>query len=102
MALKVLYEPDDEFLAIRIKDMLEQEGIEVMLRSYQMPWYDGLAKVMRPEWGQVVVDGQDYERAKEILNDLLSSNEQPVELDEFEDSELPEDDSLPIEDTRDG
>ncbi|MEO0108882.1 MAG: DUF2007 domain-containing protein [candidate division WOR-3 bacterium] len=73
MALKVLYKPGDEFLGIRIHDLLAQEGIESILRSYQMPWYDGIAKMMRPEWGEILVSDQDYERAFEILKDLLAT-----------------------------
>ena len=75
MSLKVLYKPADEVLAIRIKDWLEQQGIEVALRSYQMPWYDGLAKMMRPEWGEVIVADEDYPRARELLDDLLAAVE---------------------------
>ena len=72
MSLKVLYQPPDELLAVRIKDWLEQQGIEVALRSHQMPWYDGLARMMRPEWGEVLVLDEDYPRAKELLDDLLA------------------------------
>jgi hypothetical protein len=81
MSLKVLYKPPDEILAVRIKDFLEQNGIEAILRSQQMPWYDGLAKMMRPEWGQVLVLDEDYDRAKELLKDLLAAVESPIEED---------------------
>ena len=79
MALKVLYKPGDELLAIRIKDLLEQEGVEAITRSYQMPWYDGLAKMMRPEWGEVLVSEEDFDRAREILTDLLAALKSDVE-----------------------
>jgi hypothetical protein len=72
VALKILHKPDDELLAVRIKDWLEQQGVQAMLRSYQMPWYDGLAKMMRPEWGEVLVTEEDFDRAKELLEDLLA------------------------------
>jgi hypothetical protein len=72
MAIRVLYKPPDELLAVRIKDLLEQQGIVAMLRSYQMPWYDGLAKMMRPEWGEVLVADEDFVRARELLDDLLA------------------------------
>jgi hypothetical protein len=72
MATRVLYKPPDELLAVRIKDLLEQQGIVSVLRSYQMPWYDGLAKMMRPEWGEVLVTEEDFDRAKELLEDLLT------------------------------
>ena len=72
MSVKILYKPSDELLAVRIKDLLEQQGIVAVLRSYQMPWYDGLAKMMRPEWGEVLVAEEDFGRAKELLEDLLA------------------------------
>ena len=71
MPARILYKPPDELLAVRIKDLLEQQGIVAVLRSYQMPWYDGLAKMMRPQWGEVLVTDEDYDRAKELLDDLL-------------------------------
>jgi len=78
MSLKILYKPADELLAVRIKDLLEQQGIPAMLRSYQMPWYDGLAKMMRPEWGEVLVAEEDYDRARELRDDLLATLDSPV------------------------
>ena len=82
MSLRVLYKPSDELLAVRIKDLLEQEGIVAMLRSYQMPWYNGLAKMMRPEWGEVLIAEEDWSRAKELLDDLLASLEPETVLEE--------------------
>jgi hypothetical protein len=82
MSLRVLYKPSDELLAVRIKDLLEQEGIVAMLRSYQMPWYNGLAKMMRPEWGEVLIAEEDWSRAKELLDDLLASLEPGAVLEE--------------------
>jgi hypothetical protein len=76
MALKILYCPADELLAIRIKDLLEQHGIMAMLRSFQMPWFDGITKMMRPEWGEVLVAEEDLDEAQELLNDLLATLEQ--------------------------
>lgn len=73
MALKVLFKPADELLAVRIKDLLEQQGVLTMVRSYQMPWYDGLARMMRPEWGEVLVAEEDFDRAREILDGLLAT-----------------------------
>jgi hypothetical protein len=72
MSARILYKPSDELLAVRIKDLLEQQGIVAVLRSYQIPWYNGLAKMMRPEWGEVLVSDEDFDRAKELLDDLLT------------------------------
>ncbi|MBS4015301.1 MAG: DUF2007 domain-containing protein [Candidatus Latescibacteria bacterium] len=73
MALKSVYKPDTELLAMSLKSLLEQSGIQAMLHSFQIPWYDGLAKMMRPEWGEILVDEDDYEQAKEIIDNFLAS-----------------------------
>jgi hypothetical protein len=93
MALKVVCKPDDEPMAVRIKDLLEQEGIPTMIRSYQMPWYDGLARVMRPEWGEVLVEDTDFDRARDVVKDLLYSLEQ-TEVPEPEDELDPDNEDL--------
>ncbi len=77
MALKVLYKPEDELLAMSLKALLEQSGIPAIIRSYQIPYYDGLAKMMRPQWGEILVDEDDYEEAQQLINDFLASQENP-------------------------
>jgi len=90
MALIVLHKPEDELLAVRIKDLLEQSGIEAMLRSYQMSWFDGLAKMMRPEWGEVIVEEEDYPKARELLDGLLATLEAPDTPESQEPPEAPD------------
>jgi hypothetical protein len=72
-----LYKPADELLAVRIKDLLNENGIEAMLRSYQMAWLDGLARMMRPEWGEVIVEEEDLPKARELLDGLLATLDAP-------------------------
>ncbi|MEO0074042.1 MAG: DUF2007 domain-containing protein [candidate division WOR-3 bacterium] len=79
MALRVLYRPDSEFMANTIRDLLEQEGIAALIHSFQIPAYDGVAMVMRPVWGEVLVQEEDYERAQEIVRGFLARPEQASE-----------------------
>jgi hypothetical protein len=73
MKTKVLFKPENELLAMSIKSLLENEGIYSILHSYQIPAYDGIAQMMRPQWGEILVAEEDYAEAKEILDIFLAS-----------------------------
>jgi hypothetical protein len=73
MALKSVYKPANELMAVTIKSLLEESGIKAMIHSFQIPWYNGLAKMMKPDWGEVLVDEDDYAEATEIINNFLTS-----------------------------
>lgn len=75
MSLKPVYKPENELMAMSIKSLLEQSGIPVVLRSYQIPWYDGIAKMMRPSWGEILVEEDDYAQALELIKNFLSASE---------------------------
>jgi hypothetical protein len=62
-------------MANSVKDLLEQNGVPAAIHSFQIPAYDGLAMVMRPHWGEVLVEESDRERAQELLDDFLASAE---------------------------
>lgn len=79
LALRVLYRPDSEFMANTIRDLLEQEGIGTLVHSFQIPAYDGVAMAMRPVWGEVLVQEEDYERAQEIVRGFLARPQSPSE-----------------------
>lgn len=74
MELKILYKPKSELEAITIKSFLEGIGIKAVIRSYDLPYFDGIAKMMRPQWGEILVLEEDFEKAKEFLEDFLSQN----------------------------
>ncbi|HTW92794.1 MAG TPA: DUF2007 domain-containing protein [bacterium] len=74
MALKAIYKPENELMANSVRDLFEENGIPAMIRSFQMPAYDGLARVMRPVWGEVLVEEEDMARAREILDAFLSTD----------------------------
>jgi len=79
MVLKVVYRPADEFLAQSLKDLLEQNGIVSVLRSYQIPAYDGIARMMRPNWGELLVEESDLEQARDLVDGFLGSQEREAE-----------------------
>jgi hypothetical protein len=75
MGLKIVYKPENEMLALSLKALLEDSGIKVVLKSYQIPWYNGLAKMMRPEWGEILVAEEDYVCAKDLIENFLRNEE---------------------------
>ena len=81
MALKPVYKPENELMAVTIKSLLEESGIKAMIHSFQIPWYDGLAKMMKPDWGEVLVDEEDYNEAYEIISNFLASEQNNSEED---------------------
>ncbi|MCX8015196.1 MAG: DUF2007 domain-containing protein [candidate division WOR-3 bacterium] len=76
MALKTVFKPENELIAMTIKSLLEESGIKAIIHSFQIPWYDGLAKMMRPEWGEILVDEDDFNEATEIITNFLKSENQ--------------------------
>jgi hypothetical protein len=77
VALKAVYKPADEFMANSVRDLLEQHGVPALIRSFQIPAYDGLARVMRPVWGEVLVEDEDLSRAKELVEGFLTTEAGP-------------------------
>jgi hypothetical protein len=68
-----VYEPPDQMAAMTAVSLLEEHGIEAVAKSEQIAMYDGLAMMMRPRWGQVLVLGEHRQRAREILKDFLGN-----------------------------
>ncbi len=79
MALKPVYNPENELMAVTIKSLLEESGIKAMIHSFQIPWYDGLAKMMKPDWGEILVDEDDYNEAYEIISNFLATEQKSSE-----------------------
>lgn len=77
MALIAVYRAENEFMANTIKDLLENNGIPAMIHSFQIPAYDGIAQVMRPAWGEVLVREEDSTPAKDIIQGFLATGEHP-------------------------
>jgi len=66
-------------MANTLRDLLEQNGIPAMVRSFQIPAYDGLARMMRPVWGEVLVEEADLDRAAELIEGFLAAETGPGE-----------------------
>jgi len=66
-------------MANTLRDLLEQNGIPAMVRSFQIPAYDGLARMMRPVWGEVLVEEADLDRAAELIEGFLATETGPGE-----------------------
>jgi hypothetical protein len=79
MALKSVYKPENELMAVTIKSLLEESGIKAMIHSFQIPWYDGLAKMMKPDWGEILVDEDDYNEAYVTISNFLSTEQESSE-----------------------
>ena len=51
----------------------ENEGIKVLVKSYQVSMFDNVAQAMRPCWGEIFVADKDYKCAKSIVDSYLSA-----------------------------
>ncbi|MGB9742952.1 MAG: DUF2007 domain-containing protein [bacterium] len=80
MALKPVYQAENELMANTIRDLLETNGIPALVHSFQIPGYDGIAQVMRPAWGEVLVAEEDLAPAREIIEGFLKG--EPADRDE--------------------
>ena len=65
----------DEFTAITLREMLKGHDIKAMIRRFETTWLDGLPKVMKGGWGEVLVDEKDVAKAEELINEFLSGSE---------------------------
>jgi hypothetical protein len=85
--LKRVYIAPDEFTAITLKEMLASRDIRAITRRFETSWLDGLPKVMKGGWGEVLVDEKDEIQAEECIKEFL---EQSVDI---EPDSQPEDNS---------
>lgn len=69
--LKSAYLAPDEFTAITLREMLKGKGINVMIRRFETTWLDGLPKIMKGGWGEVLVNEQDLEDAEQYIEEFL-------------------------------
>ena len=57
-----------------LKSVLEDEGIEVFLRSNEIPAYGGLkGTLVKSEWGDILVPTYSVQRALECIKEYLDS-----------------------------
>lgn len=79
--LKSVYLAQDEFGAITIKEMLKGHNIEALIRRFETTWLDGLPKILKGSWGEVLVEEKDYESALEYVQEFLSHPTSDIDID---------------------
>jgi hypothetical protein len=75
--LVAVFDAPDQFVAATVEALLLHEGISAVVRSRQMPMYDGLALMQNPVWGAVLVLEQDAGRAARMIDEYLRSTPDP-------------------------
>lgn len=66
-----VYRPPNIIVANIIKGVLEDEGIEVSLRSLQMPMYDSTYQAATGCWGEILVRKEDFDKARKVIEQYL-------------------------------
>ena len=66
----------DEVSGVMMKGILENSGVNVILRAAKIPWYNGIASTWSTSyWGKILVPKEELERSREILDEYLRSLE---------------------------
>ena len=68
---EVVHQVPNEVVGNIIKGVLESAGFDVLLRSYEVVAHGGLSP--KPQWGDILVRGDDVEGAEAIVNSYMSS-----------------------------
>ena len=68
---ELVQEIPNEFLGNMIKGVLEGEGIYTVVRPHEISALGGVR--LEPEWGEVLVQRNDFQKAKAILEQYLST-----------------------------
>jgi hypothetical protein len=73
--LKSVYCAPDEFTAITIREMLKSKNIHAEIKRFETSWLDGLPRVMKGGWGEVLVHEDDIAAATEYIRELTQETE---------------------------
>jgi len=66
----------NEISGIMMKGILENNGIDAVLRAAKIPWCNGIASTWSIyHWGQLMVPKEEFERSRKILDEYLGSLE---------------------------
>lgn len=65
--LVAIYSPSSEAEALLLKDLLEREGIPVLLRSRQIPGYGDIVSRATGVWGDLLVPAEFEARARNLV-----------------------------------
>lgn len=69
--LIIAFQAGDETEAFLIKGILEGEGIPVMIRSRQVPMYDGIFTYGESCWGDLLIHTENVKRSQKLISDYL-------------------------------
>lgn len=73
--LKCVYLPPDEFTAITIREMLKGKNIQAEIKRFETSWLDGLPKIMKGSWGEVLVIESEVAAAEEYIREFIQDSE---------------------------
>lgn len=71
--LHVVYKAPNELLARSVLALLTQSGVPAFLRSYQISAHANLGSMLYPNWGEILVEEIDLERAGELIAGFFES-----------------------------
>lgn len=71
-----VFDPPDQMIGQALAALLEDNGIRCILKSEQIPMYDGVAMMLQSRWGRLLVLEGDRTRARQLINEYLSAPEQ--------------------------
>lgn len=94
---KIVKVCDDQFYAEMIKDVLENEGIPLIIRQYKDTAYAGIFE-QQLGWGAILVPKQFLKKTEKLIEELdQASKEQTIFEDEKDEDENESDNSEPDE-----
>ena len=86
---KIVQSVSSEILGNILKGVLEDGGIEAVLRSHDMPSVGGVQGDFSPDWGDILVQPDELERGQHLIESYLGS----LPLDQSEEAD-PECDTI--------
>jgi hypothetical protein len=70
---RAVYKAPDELSAITLRQLLESEGIRSWIQTIQVPWVDGIMKMVEGYWGKVMVFEDQEDEARHVIDAYLKS-----------------------------
>jgi hypothetical protein len=68
-----IFDPPDPLICHSLAALLEDNGIRCVIKSEEIPMYDGVAGMLRNRWGRLLVLERDREKAELLINEYLSA-----------------------------
>ena len=82
MPLTVVYEADDEYMAVNVRDLLEQDDIPVMIKPNVIAGFNFNLGMGGYCWGSVLVNDEHAEKARELIAGFLGTLGMLEEIDQ--------------------